>query len=69
MNHSEPTAEPFGNDRVMSINDVKAEMGFRCEETASKFMKRSGYAFKTHGRVFILESSFWRYLHDLEGAC
>ena len=34
--------------------------------TASKLMKESGRAIALHRRVYILESSFYAYLHELE---
>ena len=39
-----------------------------CPVTASKFMKESGRSLTLHRRVFILESSFYSYLHELEEA-
>ena len=36
--------------------------------TASKFMKESGHAIALHRRVYILESSLFTYLHELEAS-
>lgn len=65
MSCSEPTGAPLGNDRVLSVADVCNIMGF-CPETASKFMKETDYALILHRRIFILESSLVKYLHDQE---
>lgn len=65
MSHAEPTGTPLGNDRILSVADVCGVMGF-CPETASKFMKETGYALTLHRRIFILESSLMKYLHDQE---
>ena len=36
--------------------------------TASKMMKESGRAIALHRRIYILESSFFAYLHELEAS-
>ncbi|RHB55754.1 hypothetical protein DW878_05070 [Olsenella sp. AM39-30AC] len=64
--NSAPTAS-IGSERLLSIADVCAMTGF-CPVTASKFMKESGRSLTLHRRVFILESSFYSYLHELEEA-
>lgn len=56
---------PLGNDRVLSVHDVCDIMGF-CTETATKFMRETGYALVIHRRVFILQSSLIDYLHQQE---
>lgn len=57
----------LGRERLLGIPDVCAITGF-CPAVASTFMKESGRALELHRRVFILESSLFAYLHELEGA-
>lgn len=57
----------LGRERLLGIPDVCAITGF-CPAVASTFMKESGRALELHRRVFILESSLFAYLHELEEA-
>lgn len=65
MSDSNSTGAPLGNDRVLSVGDVCDVMGF-CPETAVKFIRETGYALVIHRRIFILQSSLIRYLHEQE---
>lgn len=67
MKYTEPTARELGNERILSVADVCNIMGF-CPTVAAQFMKESGYCLAIHRRLFILESSLLKYLHDLEVA-
>lgn len=53
------------NERLLGISDVSKMTGLS-PVTASKFMKESGRAIALHRRVYILESSLFAYLHELE---
>ncbi|MDB1864397.1 hypothetical protein [Collinsella aerofaciens] len=55
----------LGHERLLSISDVSKMTGLS-PVTASKFMKESGRAIALHRRVYILESSLFTYLHELE---
>lgn len=37
-----------------------------CPTTASKLMKETGKCLQLHRRLYVLESSFFNYLHNLE---
>lgn len=57
----------LGRERLLGIPDVCALTGLN-PVTASKLMKETGRAINVHRRIFILESSFYAYLHDLEAS-
>ena len=70
IDESEPrTYEQLGNDRLLGLHEV-AEILACCPVTASRIIKESGYGIILHRRLFILQSSFNRYLKEREGmAC
>lgn len=55
----------LGHERLLGIAEVCKITGLS-PVTASKLMKESGRAIALHRRVYILESSFFTYLHELE---
>lgn len=55
----------LGHERLLGISDVSNMTGLS-PVTASKLMKESGRAIALHRRVYILESSFFKYLQELE---
>lgn len=55
----------LGSERLLGIPDVCRITGL-AEATASKLMKESGRAIRVHSRLFILETSFFNYLRELE---
>ena len=55
----------IGCERLLGIPEVCALTGLN-PVTASKLMKETGRAINVHRRLFILESSFYAYLHELE---
>lgn len=55
----------LGRERLLGIPEVCQVTGLS-PVTASKLMKESGRAILLHRRVYILESSFFAYLHELE---
>lgn len=63
------TYEQLGNDRLLGLHEV-AEILACCPVTASRIIKESGYGIVLHRRLFILQSSFNKYLKEQEGlAC
>ena len=60
----------LGHERLLGISDVSNMTGLS-PVTASKLMKESGRAIALHRRIYILESSFFAYLPELEvsGPC
>lgn len=55
----------LGHERLLGISEVCQLTGLS-PVTASKLMKESGRAIALHRRIFILESSFFSYLRELE---
>lgn len=55
----------LGRERLLGIPDI-CEITGLAEATASKLMKESGRAIRVHSRLFILETSFFNYLRELE---
>lgn len=65
IHRAEAGVTAIGTERLLGIPDVCTMTGL-CPVTASKLMKESGRAIRVHGRVFILESSFFTYMKELE---
>ena len=59
------TGMTLGHERLLSIEDVRDITGLG-EVTASKLMKESGRAIRLHRRLYVLESSFFSFLHEKE---
>jgi hypothetical protein len=57
----------LGHERLLGIPDVCQLTGFG-KATASKFMKESGRAIRVHGRLFLLQSSLFAFLHEMEAS-
>lgn len=55
----------LGRERLLGISGICKMTGLS-PVTASKLMKESGRAIALHRRVYILESSFYAYLRELE---
>ena len=55
----------LGRERLLGIAEVCKITGLS-PVTASRLMKESGRAIALHRRVYILESSFFAYLRELE---
>lgn len=55
------------HERLLGTPDVCEMTGFGYA-TAAKFMRESGCSFKVHSQLFVLESSFFQYLHSLEAS-
>lgn len=55
----------LGRERLLGVPEVCKITGF-CNVTASRLIKESGCGIKVHSRLFVLESSFFNYLHRLE---
>jgi len=57
----------LGHERLLGIPDICLLTGFG-KATASKFMKESGRAIRVHSRLFLLESSFFSFLREMEAS-
>lgn len=64
---AEPTPDgtAVGRERLLGIPDISEITGLS-EATASKLMKESGRAIRLHSRLYLLESSFYAWLRELE---
>lgn len=57
----------LGHERLLGIAEVCKITGLS-PVTASRLMKESGRAIALHRRIYILESTFYSYLHELEAS-
>lgn len=55
----------LGRERLLDVPEVCKLTGLG-EVTASKLMKETGRCFKLHSRLYVIESSFFAYLHEME---
>ncbi len=58
--------ENIGRERLLGLADVREILGCGYA-VASAVMKESGCCLRIHSRLYVLESSFFGYLHSLEG--
>lgn len=56
----------IGHERLFGIPEICKITGLS-PVTVSKLMKESGRIIKLHSRLYMLESSFYEYLRELEG--
>lgn len=56
---------PLTTDKLLTISDISEILGVS-PVTASKFMKESGRAISVHRRLYVLSSSFYEYLKEIE---
>lgn len=62
-----PSRLVVGRERLLGIPEVCKLTGLG-EATASKLMKETGCCIKLHSRLYVIESSFFSYLHGLEAS-
>lgn len=55
----------LGRERLLDVSDIRELTGLG-EVAAASLMKESGRCLKLHSRLFVIESSFFSYLHELE---
>lgn len=55
----------LGRERLLDVPEVCKLTGLG-EVTASKLMKETGRCLKLHSRLYVIESSFFAYLHEME---
>lgn len=60
-----PSRIVLGRERLLDVPEICKLTGLG-EATASKLMKETGRCFKLHSRLYVIESSFFSYLHELE---
>ena len=64
---AEATAPAIGTERLLGVPEICEITGF-CPVTAATFMRESGRCIRVHKRLFILESSLYAYIRELEEA-
>lgn len=52
-------------ERLLGVTEIRELTGLG-EVAAASLMKESGRCLKLHSRLFVIESSFFEYLHELE---
>lgn len=60
-----PSRIVLGSERLLDVPEICKLTGLG-EATASKLMKETGRCFKLHRRLYVIESSFFAYLHEVE---
>lgn len=55
----------LGRERLLGVTEIRELTGLG-EVAAASLMKESGRCLKLHSRLFVIESSFFEYLHELE---
>ena len=53
-----PPRVALGRERLLGVTEIR--------ELTASLMKESGRCRKLHSRLFVIESSFFEYLHELE---
>lgn len=61
--HTGPVS--IGREKLLGIPEICSITGLS-PVTASKLMKESGRAIRLHTRLYMIESSFYAYLHEME---
>lgn len=54
-------------ETLLDVSDIQALTGL-CKPIARKLMRESGHCVTLHRHLYVLESSFFNYLHSLEVA-
>lgn len=62
---SAPPRIVLGRERLLGVTEIRELTGLG-EVAAASLMKESGRCLKLHSRLFVIESSFFEYLHELE---
>lgn len=62
-----PSRAILGREHLLGIPDICRITGLG-EATAARLMKETGCCLKLHGRLYVIESSFFNYLHGLEAS-
>lgn len=55
----------IGREHLLGVPEICKITGLG-EVTAAKLMKETGRCLKLHGRLYVIESSFFTYLHEME---
>ena len=61
----DPSCIILGRERLLDVPEICKLTGLG-QATASKLMKETGRCFKLHSRLYVIESSFFAYLHEVE---
>lgn len=60
-----PSRIVLGRERLLDVPEICRLTG-TSPATASKLMKETGCCLRLHSRLYVIESSFFTYLHRLE---
>lgn len=59
--------ESMDIETLLDVSDIQALTGL-CKPIARKLMRESGHCVTLHRHLYVLESSFFNYLHKLEAS-
>ena len=60
-----PSCIVLGREHLLDVTEICKITGLG-KATAAKLMKETGCCFKLHRRLYVIESSFFSYLHEVE---
>ena len=60
-----PSRIVLGRERLLGVPEIRELTGLG-EVAAASLMKESGRCLKLHSHLYVIESSFFAYLHELE---
>lgn len=60
-----PSRVVLGHERLLGVPEIRELTGLG-EVAAASLMKETGCCLKLHSRLYVIESSFFAYLHKLE---
>lgn len=60
-----PARVVLGRERLLGVPEIRELTGLG-EVAAASLMKESGRCLRLHSRLYVIESSFFAYLHELE---
>ena len=60
-----PSRVVLGRERLLGVPEIRDLTGLG-EVTAASLMKETGCCLKLHSHLYVIESSFFAYLHRLE---
>ena len=60
-----PSRIVLGRERLLGVPEIRELTGLG-EVAAASLMKESGRCLKLHSHLYVIESSFFAYLHEME---
>ena len=65
LDHYCKSAVPLSAERLLGTQEI-CDITHLSKATSARLMKETGRCLRIHGRLYVLESSFIQYLHELE---